>query len=155
MTSADLHPDLRSVRETYDLVAADYADLLRDNLAGKPADRAMLALFADLVRAGADEGAEAGSAPVADIGCGPGRITPYLAGLGLDVFGIDLSPGMIEVARREHPELRFEVGTMTALNLENDSLAGALGWYSLIHLPMSWSRSPWPSSAECSDRADT
>ncbi len=135
MTSADLHPDLRSVRETYDLVAADYADLLRDNLAGKPADRAMLALFADLVRAGADEGAEAGSAPVADIGCGPGRITPYLAGLGLDVFGIDLSPGMIEVARREHPELRFEVGTMTALNLENDSLAGALGWYSLIHLP--------------------
>ncbi len=67
MTSADLHPDLRSVRETYDLVAADYADLLRDNLAGKPADRAMLALFADLVRAGADEGAEAGSAPVATL----------------------------------------------------------------------------------------
>ncbi len=42
---------------------------------------------------------------------------------------------MIEVARREHPDLRFEVGTMTALDLPTSSLAGALGWYSLIHLP--------------------
>nr|WP_269330273.1 class I SAM-dependent methyltransferase [Kineosporia babensis] len=88
----------------------------------------MLHLFADLVLAG-----EFG--PVGDIGCGPGRITPHLAGLGLDVFGVDLSPGMIEVARREHPHLRFEVGTMTDLQLETHSLAGALGWYSLIHLP--------------------
>jgi SAM-dependent methyltransferase len=132
VASVDLHPELRSVRETYDLVAADYADLLRDNMAGRPDHRAMLTLFAELVQAGAETRA---AGPVADIGCGPGRITPYLAGLGLDVFGIDLSPGMIEVARREHPDLRFEVGTMTALNLETASLAGALGWFSLIHLP--------------------
>ena len=132
----DLHPVLRSVRETYDLVAADYADLLRDNMASRPEHRSMLALFAELVSVGVGAQREAGPAkPVADIGCGPGRITPYLAGLGLDVFGIDLSPGMIEVARREHPELRFEVGTMTALDLETGSLAGALGWFSLIHLP--------------------
>jgi SAM-dependent methyltransferase len=120
------------VRDTYDLVAADYAGLLRDNMAGRPDHRAVLTLFAELLRAGADRGI---TGPVADIGCGPGRITPYLAGLGLDVFGIDLSPSMIEVARREHPGLRFEVGTMTALNLETASLAGALGWFSLIHLP--------------------
>lgn len=128
VTAAELAP----VRAAYDRVAADYADLLRDNLATKPADRAMLGLFAELVLTG---GSAQPQNLVGDIGCGPGRITPYLAGLGLDVFGIDLSPGMIEVARREHPELRFEVGTMTALDLETGSLAGALGWYSLIHLP--------------------
>ncbi|GLY19789.1 methyltransferase [Kineosporia sp. NBRC 101677] len=124
----ELDPALLSVRADYDRVAPAYTDLLRDNLATNWANQAMLRLFADLVR-------EAGPGPVADIGCGPGRITPYLAGLGLDVFGVDLSPGMIEVARREHPGLRFEVGSMTALGLGTHSLAGALGWYSLIHLP--------------------
>ena len=125
---ADLDPVLLSIREDYDKVAPAYTDLLRDNLATNWANHAMLRLFADLVRS-------AGPGPVGDIGCGPGRITPCLAGLGLDVFGVDLSPAMIEVARREHPELRFEVGSMTALDLATHSLAGALGWYSLIHLP--------------------
>jgi SAM-dependent methyltransferase len=42
---------------------------------------------------------------------------------------------MVAVARREHPGLRFEVGSLTDLDLATDSLAGALAWYSLIHLP--------------------
>ena len=29
--------------------------------------------------------------------------------LGIDAFGIDLSPAMIDVARHGHPGLRFEV----------------------------------------------
>jgi 2-polyprenyl-3-methyl-5-hydroxy-6-metoxy-1,4-benzoquinol methylase len=48
-----------------------------------------------------------------DVGCGTGRITAHLRQLGVDVFGIDLSPGMIEVARRDHPGLRFDLGSMT------------------------------------------
>jgi hypothetical protein len=31
----------------------------------------------------------------------------------VDAFGIDLSPGMIEVARREHPALRFDPGSLS------------------------------------------
>lgn len=120
--------DLEAIRESYDTVAADYADLLRDALAEAPHDRAVLGLFAELVLA-------AGGGPVADLGCGPGRITAHLAGLGLDAFGIDLSPGMVEVARREHPGLRFDVGSVTDLDLGDGSLAGLLAWYSLIHLP--------------------
>ncbi|GLY31886.1 methyltransferase [Kineosporia sp. NBRC 101731] len=127
--TAALDPALRSVRATYDQVAVDYADLLRDHLATNWTSRAVLGLFADLVRAEGRRG------PVGDIGCGPGRIIGHLADLGLDVFGVDLSPAMIDVARREHPQLRFEVGTMTALDIATGSLAGALGWYSLIHLP--------------------
>src|SRR5437762_5401465 len=119
---------LDDTRTSYDTVAVSYADLLRDALAGEPFQRGILALFAELVRA-------QGNGPVADVGCGPGRITAYLHGIGLDAFGVDLSPAMIEVARRDHPGLRFEVGSMTDLELADGSLAGLLSWFSLIHVP--------------------
>ncbi|AQZ62618.1 methyltransferase [[Actinomadura] parvosata subsp. kistnae] len=119
---------LADTRTSYDTVAASYADHTRDLLTRTPYERAFLALFADQVHA-------AGGGPVADVGCGTGRITAHLSGLGADAFGIDLSPAMIEVARREHPGLRFETGTMTDLHLADASLAGLVAWYSLIHVP--------------------
>ncbi|MFJ3085914.1 class I SAM-dependent methyltransferase [Streptomyces sp. NPDC086838] len=119
---------LHATRASYDTVAADYASLLADELAAKPLDRAVLGAFAEYVRAG-------GGGPVADLGCGPGRVTAHLRGLGLSAFGVDLSPGMVAEARRRHPELRFEVGTMTALDLADGALGGALAWYSLVHTP--------------------
>ena len=122
------HADVVATRAAYDAVAVDYAALLRDELAGKPLDRAMLAAFAEHVQA-------AGGGEVADLGCGPGRVTEHLAGLGLDAFGIDLSPAMVDVARETYPELLFEVGTMAALELPDAALAGAVAWYSIIHTP--------------------
>lgn len=119
---------LADTRTSYDTVAASYADLLRDSMADEPYASAVLALFADLVT-------RAGGGPVADVGCGPGRLTIVLDGLGLDVFGVDLSPGMIEVARRDYPHLRFDVGSMTDLHLAENSLAGVMAWWSLIHVP--------------------
>ncbi|MEV4148118.1 methyltransferase domain-containing protein [Amycolatopsis sp. NPDC049691] len=113
-------------RTAYDTVAEAYAEAARDELDSSPWDRAMLGTFAELV-------GKTGS--VGDLGCGPGRLTGHLASLGLDVFGVDLSPGMVSVARRTYPELRFEVGSMSALALADGSLAGALAWYSLIHTP--------------------
>lgn len=97
-------------------------------MAGLPYLRAALALFADMVHA-------AGGGPVADVGCGPGHVVAHLQGLGIDAFGIDLSPVMIDVARRDHPGLRFEVGSMTDLDLPAASVAGLLAWQSLIHIP--------------------
>ncbi|MFI6662183.1 class I SAM-dependent DNA methyltransferase [Streptomyces sp. NPDC050523] len=119
---------LADTRTSYDTVALSYADQLRESLAGAPYLRAALALFADLVRA-------AGGGPVADVGCGPGHVTDHLQGLGVEAFGIDLSPGMIDVARRVHPRLRFEVGSMTDLDLADASVAGLLAFWSLIHVP--------------------
>ncbi|MFD6680495.1 class I SAM-dependent DNA methyltransferase [Micromonospora parva] len=113
---------------SYDTVAVSYARLVRDLLAEAPYERAALASFAELVRG-------TGGGPVADVGCGTGRITAHLHALGVDAFGIDLSPGMIEVARRDHPGLRFEVGSMTDLDLPDGSVAGLVAWYSLIHIP--------------------
>ncbi|MEV8624650.1 class I SAM-dependent methyltransferase [Streptomyces sp. NBC_01268] len=117
-----------ATRASYDAVAASYERLLADELAGKPWDRGMLAAFAEEVRV-------RGAGPVGDLGCGTGRVTRHLRRLGTDVFGLDLSPGMIAVARESHPELRFEVGSMTALDLADGSLGGVLSWYSTVHLP--------------------
>lgn len=115
---------LADTRTSYDTVAASYSDLLRDGLGGQPHMRAAFATLAELV-----------DGPVVDVGCGPGHVTAHLRGLGADAFGIDLSPGMVEVARREHPSVRFDVGSMTALALADDSVGGVLSCWSLIHLP--------------------
>ena len=92
-------------------------------------DRAVLAAFVeDVVAAGR-------GAPVADVGCGPGRVAALMAAAGLDVVGIDLSPTMVEVARRSHPSIRFEVGSLDRLPFGGASLSGAVCWYSIIHTP--------------------
>lgn len=119
---------LRTTRAAYDTVADDYARLLPDLRAETPLDQAMLAAFAGLTTA-------AGLGPVADLGCGAGRMTAHLHDLGVDAFGIDLSPGMVDVARRTHPHLRFEVGSITALDLPDAAVGGVLAWYSTIHIP--------------------
>ena len=125
-----MNPDgwLADTRSSYDTVAVSYADQLRGALDGKPYLRAALALFAEAVQ-------DAGGGPVADMGCGPGHVTAHLNGLGVDAFGLDVSPGMVEVARGDHPDLRFEVGSMTELDLADESIAGALAFWSLIHVP--------------------
>jgi SAM-dependent methyltransferase len=127
--SGAVREDLAATRVAYDTVAHDYAEVLRNELAAKPYDRAMLAAFAELVRSGG-----AGTR-VADLGCGPGRITAHLDGLGLDAFGLDLSPQMIAVARARHPTLSFDVGSIEALALADDALVGIVAWYSIIHTP--------------------
>jgi SAM-dependent methyltransferase len=119
---------LRSTRASYDAIAVSYAERFAAVEVAKPLDRAVLDAFAEYVRG-------AGDLPVADIGCGPGRVTAYLSGRGVTAFGIDLSPGMIEVARGSHPGLRFEVGSMLDLDLPDDSAGGVLAWYSTIHVP--------------------
>ncbi|GAA2657169.1 class I SAM-dependent DNA methyltransferase [Nonomuraea recticatena] len=118
----------RDTRAPYDAVAVDYAALFHDELASKPLDRAMLAAFAELVKA-------AGGGPVADVGSGPGRVTAHLDGLGLTAFGVDLSPEMVAVARAAHPGLRFEEGSMLALDVDDGSLGGVVAMYSIIHIP--------------------
>jgi SAM-dependent methyltransferase len=119
---------LDDTRTSYDTGADSYADQVREILAGEPYLQAVLALFAGMVRA-------AGGGPVADVGCGPGHVTAHLHELGTDAFGVDLSPAMIDVARRDHPGLRFEVGSMTELGLADASVAALLAFWSLVHVP--------------------
>lgn len=42
---------------------------------------------------------------------------------------------MIGLARQAHPDLRFDEGSMTALDLADGVLGGILAFYSVIHTP--------------------
>ena len=119
---------------SYDRVAGEYAARVAGELAGKPLDRALLAAFAEQVRA---------LGPVCDAGCGPGHVGAFLAALGCDVEGVDLAPGMVAEARRLHPpdrpagasaRLTFRVGDLRALDVADATYGGVVAFYSVIHL---------------------
>jgi SAM-dependent methyltransferase len=112
-------------RASYDKVAEEYAARLLNELENKPLDRELLDRFAERV---GDKGR------VCDLGCGPGQIGRYLHERGLDVFGVDLSPAMLEEARKAHPGIPFQQGDMRALDLPDGSLAGIAAFYSIIHV---------------------
>ncbi|MCD2192087.1 class I SAM-dependent methyltransferase [Actinomycetospora endophytica] len=100
--------DLDVVRESYDRVADNYVEMIAatglGDIRAQPWLRAAMDAFADAV---------AGRGPVLDVGCGPGTVTAYLVDRGVDASGVDLSPRMIEHARRLYPQCRFDVASAT------------------------------------------
>ncbi|MCP3802939.1 methyltransferase domain-containing protein [Allokutzneria sp. A3M-2-11 16] len=126
MTEPDF---LRDTRASYNAMAIDYAEHFKAGIDDKPVDRAVLSLFAELVRAN-------GNTDAVDIGSGPGHVTEYLKSLGLNIYGVDLSSEMVALARRTRPGVRFEEGSMTALDLPEGGLGGICAWYSTIHVPL-------------------
>ena len=118
------------VRSSYDAVATSYADHLVDELVGQlPFERWLL----DRVAAHADGG------PVVEVGSGPGHVTAYLAEAGADASGIDLSPAMVDEARRRFPDGDYQVGDLRRLMrpVAGAGWSAVLAWYSLIHLAAS------------------
>jgi len=116
---------LDSIRASYDRVADAYAEAIFHELEGKPFDRDALKRFAR---------ATAGRGPVCDMGCGPGQVARFLHDLEVDVYGLDLSPGMLEQARRLNPGVVFRAGDMTALDLEDGALGAIAAFYAIVNL---------------------
>ncbi|MDQ1426010.1 MAG: hypothetical protein QOD72_3508 [Acidimicrobiaceae bacterium] len=114
--------DLGPVRRTYDIVAEDYASKFGDDLGDLPFDRSIL-----------DQVGQRGVA--VDIGCGPGQVAADLADRGVEVAGIDISEGMLRVARRQYPSMRLTVADVRRLPLADTSCAAAVAFYSLQYLP--------------------
>ena len=52
---------------------------------------------------------------VLDAGCGTGQLTARIAESGADVVGVDNSAEMVDTARRNYPELQFEVADVRDL----------------------------------------
>lgn len=113
-----------ATRASYDAVASDYATHLSGELSYKPFDRALLALVVE----------EAAGRPIADIGCGPGHVAGWLAAQGVRAVGIDLSPNMVALADRHHPNAEFRVGDVRSLPAHDGEFAAVVALYSLIHL---------------------
>jgi SAM-dependent methyltransferase len=118
-----MQPD--EIRSSYEVVAEKYAATFFDELSRKPFDRELLDGFAALLPHG----------KALDVGCGPGHVGRYLSERGMAVVGVDLSPTMIEIARRLNPEMRFEVGDMRNLPVGDGTVDAIVAFYSLIHIP--------------------
>jgi SAM-dependent methyltransferase len=118
--------DIQSIRKSYDRLANEYARQLFDELQNKPLDRQLLDRFVSETT---------GRGKVCDMGCGPGQVARYLRGAGAAVFGLDLSPRMLEQARQLNPEISFQEGDMTALSIEDSSLAGIVAFYAIVNIP--------------------
>jgi ubiquinone/menaquinone biosynthesis C-methylase UbiE len=115
----------QSIRENYDRLAVAYAERYANELQSKPLDRELLNRMATEVRA---RGA------VCDMGCGPGHIARFLRDAGASVFGLDLSPGMVEQARKLNPDISFQAGDMMALTLPDDEVAGIVAFYAIVNV---------------------
>ncbi|WP_457032153.1 class I SAM-dependent methyltransferase [Kitasatospora sp. P5_F3] len=118
-------PHHTRVRQSYDTVAEEYRSRIGDELAHKPLDRALLTALLEQTEPGTT---------VADLGCGPGHISGWLAAHGAHPVGIDLSPAMVAIARRDHPEAEFREGDLLHLPAADGEFGAAVALYSVIHL---------------------
>lgn len=117
---------LADCQSSYDRIAEEYAARIYGELDHKPFDRMVLDNFAARTK---------GAGRVCELGCGPGHVARYLHDRGVDIFGIDLSPGMLEQARKLNPGLEFRQGNMLSLDVEDGSWAAIVSFYSIVHIP--------------------
>jgi ubiquinone/menaquinone biosynthesis C-methylase UbiE len=116
--------DLSKVEKVYDAVAKEYSEAFSGEHEKKPKDQEILHRFAQ----------EMGKRrPVWDFGCGPGQTTKYLKDLGVEISGLDLSEKTLEQARTVHKEIHFRKGNILELEFENDSIAGVVAFYAIVH----------------------
>ncbi len=117
---------ISDVQSGYDRIADEYARRMFDELQHKPLDCRLLDRFAESVRH---------HGVACDLGCGPGHVAHYLQGRGIEVCGMDLSPGMIQCARRLNPGIEFHPGDMRALPVKDNAWTGIAAFYAIVNLP--------------------
>jgi SAM-dependent methyltransferase len=119
------------VRAAYAAVAVSYAERFGGELAGPPVESWLLRRVLDLADGG----------PVIEVGTGPGpgHVAAFLAEAGADATGLDITPEMVDQARRRYPGVSYQVGDLRRLMrpTTHDGWGAALAWYALIHLAAS------------------
>ena len=75
--------------------------------------------------------------PALEIGIGTGRIGLPLKERGLDVWGVDLSPKMLEVLRTKSSEVPVAVADATRLPWRDDAFGAGYGCH-VLHLIPNW-----------------
>jgi len=116
--------DLNKVENLYDTIAKEYAETFSGEHEKKPKDQEILRRFSIEI---------GNKKPVWDFGCGPGETTEYLKNLGIEVSGLDLSEKILQQAKTIHPEIHFRKGNILELEFENDSIAGVVAFYAIVH----------------------
>jgi len=75
-------------------------------------------------------------AKLLEIGCGPGNITKYLLTQrpDFDIFGIDIAPNMIELAKKNNPTANFAVMDSRQINSLDKKYDGIISGFCLPYL---------------------
>lgn len=122
----DERDHLVTVSSRYSTRAAEYCEALGSIARMEPTDVALIESWGASV-----------AGDVLDAGCGPGHWSRLLASSARTVTGVDLTPEFIEHARTASTaqNLTFEVMDMVRTPYTEESFAGILAWYSLIHTP--------------------
>jgi ubiquinone/menaquinone biosynthesis C-methylase UbiE len=115
---------LKRIENVYDAVAKEYAEAFFDEHEKKSQDQEILHRFSQEI---------GDRRPVWDIGCGPGQTAQYLKNLGVEISGLDLSQKTVEQARTVHPGIHFQKGNILDLEFEDDSIAGVVAFYAIVH----------------------
>jgi SAM-dependent methyltransferase len=116
---------MNDTQSSYDKVAETYAERFHNELSHKAFDRKMLEWLIERV----------GDERICDMGCGPGQVAAYLHSKGANAMGIDLSPQMVEEAKRLFPAIPFQQGNMLNLaDVKDESFGGMAAFYCIIHI---------------------
>jgi ubiquinone/menaquinone biosynthesis C-methylase UbiE len=119
-----MEEDLNKIVRAYDRVAKEYAEAFSGEHGKKPKDREVLLRFSQEIGR---------RQPVWDLGCGPGQTTKYLKDLGLEISGLDLSERLLEQAGTINPGIHFRKGNILELEFGEDSIAGIVAFYAIVH----------------------
>lgn len=109
----------------YNDVAENYAAERIDELSQKHLDRLLLKEFASVNK---DKGI------CVDFGCGPGQTTKFLYDHGVkNIIGADISSGMINVAQRLFPRIKFENVNLLDVSYKSNYFGSVLAFYAIVH----------------------
>src|SRR5687768_2019150 len=111
-----------AVREAYDRIAEAYAGQ-RDQFDNRPILERFVAALPP-------------ASHVLDVGCGAGMpVAHFFIEHGHTVTGIDISPKMVDLARRNVPQATFEVRDMLSLQAGDYLVDGIVSLYAIFHVP--------------------
>ncbi len=74
---------------------------------------------------------------ILDIGCGAGQKTRYIHKLGYKIIGLDFSEKMIEVAKRQAPDITFGVADIYEIDKYPQTFDAVFVQAVLLHIPKS------------------
>ena len=72
---------------------------------------------------------------ILDVGCGNGKDCKYISEKGYEINGIDLSKGMLAIAKEKVPDVRFEIMDIANITYPENSYDGIISNCSLFHIP--------------------
>jgi len=112
---------VKSVIDDYDDIAEEYADEFYED----PSNRKYIDRFLQSLN----------GRGILDAGCGVGQDCKYMQEKGFETIGIDLSRGMLEVAKERYPQGRFQLMDMANIAYPDNTFDGIVSNCSLFHIP--------------------